>query len=511
MRFDTEISRCKCPRCVAARRMRFAALIAVCITFACGAYLAFDLSHPRPLELIDLAPAPETLPHSSPSSDMIEAQPSPPPLTGQEDELITRPGSESVVSAASAKESWSTSHEPKYPFSPGAESPPALRVEATPIWAPFVTGIAPERAGNFAARPLSEFPSAPDPPAVVMLQPSDSPPPELSVAKSPGRPSPGAESPLALRVEATPIWAPFLTGILLARAGNFAAQPLSESPSAPDPPAVVMLQPSDSPTSELSVAKSPAPPANSEASTRENSKPGQNADQREVAATPSPKSSEPSVVRSVASAERDRQPGSQQQAGPFGRISLPKAQGRAQKAREIALDRSSASLYLSRPTPPPTTPPPEQNRQPDAPAPPPPVDTPSKSSDRDRGGQMDVGGDLRRFAASYVQEREKQDVTGQERYYAGSVHFYGEGDLSWTRIAAATRRYQRNSGQRRYSVLPANVRGPVDGGFWIVDQPYTWSKSDGRRVQTGKSVLRMRVIPSGHGHFKITSIEEIGR
>jgi hypothetical protein len=30
-------------------------------------------------------------------------------------------------------------------------------------------------------------------------------------------------------------------------------------------------------------------------------------------------------------------------------------------------------------------------------------------------------------------------------------------------------------------------------------------------VRTGKSVLRMRVIPAGRGHFKITSVEEIGQ
>jgi hypothetical protein len=139
------------------------------------------------------------------------------------------------------------------------------------------------------------------------------------------------------------------------------------------------------------------------------------------------------------------------------------------------------------------------------------VDVPSKSVNRDRGGGTDVAADLRRFAANYVREQEKDDVAGQERYYAGSVHFYGEGDLSWTRIAAATRRYHQNSRQRRYGISPASVRGPVDGGFWIVEQPYTWSKSDGTRVQTGKSVVRMRVVASGHGDFKITSVEEVGR
>src|SRR6201987_3566073 len=44
MRSNSEISRCKCPRCVAARRVQLVAIIAICIIAGCSAYLAFDLS-----------------------------------------------------------------------------------------------------------------------------------------------------------------------------------------------------------------------------------------------------------------------------------------------------------------------------------------------------------------------------------------------------------------------------------------------------------------------------------
>jgi hypothetical protein len=131
---------------------------------------------------------------------------------------------------------------------------------------------------------------------------------------------------------------------------------------------------------------------------------------------------------------------------------------------------------------------------------------------RERKGDTDVAGDLRRFAANYLRADEKEDVSDQERFYAGSVHFYGEGDLGWARIAAATHRYHQNAHQRRYIISQsASVRGPVDGGFWVIEQPFGWTKSDGTRVQTGRSVLRMRVIPIGNGDFKITSIEQVGR
>jgi hypothetical protein len=44
MRSNSEISRCKCPRCVAARRVQLVAIVAICIIAGCSAYLAFDLS-----------------------------------------------------------------------------------------------------------------------------------------------------------------------------------------------------------------------------------------------------------------------------------------------------------------------------------------------------------------------------------------------------------------------------------------------------------------------------------
>src|ERR1700740_2191820 len=44
MRPHSEISRCKCPRCVAARRVQLVVIIAICIIAGCSAYLAFDLS-----------------------------------------------------------------------------------------------------------------------------------------------------------------------------------------------------------------------------------------------------------------------------------------------------------------------------------------------------------------------------------------------------------------------------------------------------------------------------------
>lgn len=126
--------------------------------------------------------------------------------------------------------------------------------------------------------------------------------------------------------------------------------------------------------------------------------------------------------------------------------------------------------------------------------------------------QPDLSGDLRRFASSFVQADQTGNIADQHRFFADSVHFYREGDLSWAGVAAATRRYHQERQNRRYGAEgTATVKGPVNGGFYVVDQPVSWSRSDGSRVTRGRSVLRLRVVPTGRDGWKITSIEEIGQ
>lgn len=124
----------------------------------------------------------------------------------------------------------------------------------------------------------------------------------------------------------------------------------------------------------------------------------------------------------------------------------------------------------------------------------------------------DESGDLQRFASDFVQTNQTGNVADQHRFYADSVHFYGEGDLSWAGVAAATQRYHQQKQNRQYgAAAPAVVKGPVNGGFYVVDQPVSWSRTDGSRSTRGRSLLRLRVVPTGRGGWKITSIEEVGQ
>ena len=143
--------------------------------------------------------------------------------------------------------------------------------------------------------------------------------------------------------------------------------------------------------------------------------------------------------------------------------------------------------------------------------PPKPQDYPSKGGDGPAKSH-DESTDLQRFASDFVRTDQVGSVADQHRFYADSVHFYGEGDLSWAGVAAATQRYHQQKQNTRYeAAAPAFVKGPVDGGFYVVDQPVSWSRTDGSRLTRGRTMLHLRVVQNGRGSWKITSIEEIGQ
>jgi len=138
-------------------------------------------------------------------------------------------------------------------------------------------------------------------------------------------------------------------------------------------------------------------------------------------------------------------------------------------------------------------------------------DQPLKAPDKPSKPE-EKSGDLRRFALAFLQTDQTGNVADQHRFYADSVHFYREGNLSWAGVAAATRRYHQERQNKRYGTEgTAAVKGPVDGGFYVVEQPVSWSRKEGSRQIRGKSVLRLRVVPTNRGDWRITSIDEIGQ
>jgi hypothetical protein len=139
--------------------------------------------------------------------------------------------------------------------------------------------------------------------------------------------------------------------------------------------------------------------------------------------------------------------------------------------------------------------------------------TPATRKTDDRNSQpRDLTENLQRFASDFVRANQDDNFAEQHRFFAESVHFYREGDLSLAGVEAATRRYRREQISKRSEVAePAAATGPVNGGFFVIDQPVRWTQSQGTKVKQGRSVLRLRVVPIDHGGWKITSIDEVGK
>jgi hypothetical protein len=137
---------------------------------------------------------------------------------------------------------------------------------------------------------------------------------------------------------------------------------------------------------------------------------------------------------------------------------------------------------------------------------------PTRKTDDRNSQSRDLTENLQRFASDFVRANQDDNFAEQHRFFAESVHFYREGDLSLAGVEAATRRYRREQLSKRSEVAePAAATGPVNGGFFVIDQPVRWTQSEGTKVKQGRSVLRLRVVPIDHGGWKITSIDEVGK
>jgi hypothetical protein len=132
-----------------------------------------------------------------------------------------------------------------------------------------------------------------------------------------------------------------------------------------------------------------------------------------------------------------------------------------------------------------------------------------------RGTPEKVGqrpsGELQRFALDFVQTDKARNVASERRFYADSVHFFNEGNLSWSGVAAATRRYHNKQNKQFQVAGTPVVKGPVNGGFYVIEQPVSWSQKEGSVLLRGRSILRLQVLATGRAGWKITSIEEVGR
>src|ERR1700736_519815 len=137
MRPEIDLARCKCPRCVATRRIRLLSIASACITLACVGYLVFDFSRPKRVIFPHLALKPETLPHPDQSAPAIQAQPSQSPLSQQLTEATAgAPRPQPAVPSVTATEPSPAILQPTVAFPSIAQKSVPSRVEQTAVWVP---------------------------------------------------------------------------------------------------------------------------------------------------------------------------------------------------------------------------------------------------------------------------------------------------------------------------------------------------------------------------------------
>jgi hypothetical protein len=361
MRSNSEISRCKCPRCVAARRVQLVAIVAICIIAGCSAYLAFDLSRFKHIVLRN---------HFAGSHEdrLLEPAASAAPFIGPSPTPLQTAAAESPpLNNVTETEGIANDHENSGTPAPETVKPPAI----------------PLTAGSHEDRLLE-----PAAPAAPFIGPSPAPLQTAAAGSSPlnnvtetggiakdhedsGTPVPKTSEPPAI---------PQIAGAHDDRVLE------------PAVPAALLSGPSPAPLQTPAAESSPLDNVTETEGI---------ANDHENSGTPVPKTSEPPAIPQIAGAHEDRV--LKAPSIPTGNITLAESQQRARKAREISATRSSARLYSGIPTPPPKFPPAYQRHEAEASVPPPPAETPAplKSPTKERGGGTEIAQDLRRFAADY--------------------------------------------------------------------------------------------------------------
>ena len=536
-----EKTRCKCPRCAASRRRRYLAASGVCLIFGLGYFAAADrpeavpdissegitepakepISDWRPIAVEDLGPVATQTARTDAQGSTFETgivddrrefsvEPASSPVTTESGDLNAR-----EVAVTSLDESLSMAY---------SSDPFGL----LPTW---LTGDGPKilRLSRLASADENASVAHERENAILESQPSAQEPSKDSVPEPKSDASETAEP--ARERDSEPLRTDGVASADAPESGNttFPTDTSVPTPAIEPPPAEnksLSFAGTSAPAWKSSVpgVGIVSPPVIGTVSAPEPTVQHPNTVEPVARSTPKPEpaSENKATFQIAANASKRSQPKSRETWANFvatqGDDLLRSAPPQDRRLPQGYITVESKPESLREPTAPnrPSKPPERQPRTQDYPPDsrnnsPGPQDSLSKRGDYP-AKPVGESGDLQHFASNFVRVDQTGSVADERRFYADSVHFYGEGDLSWAGVAAATRRHHDEKQNRRYGVAaPATVKGPIDGGFYVVDQPVSWSRTDGSRVVRGRSILRLRVLPTGRAGWKITSIEEAGQ
>jgi len=115
---------------------------------------------------------------------------------------------------------------------------------------------------------------------------------------------------------------------------------------------------------------------------------------------------------------------------------------------------------------------------------------------------------LKKFVVDYLETVGSDDVSTQERFFSHRVDYFDQGVLSLRRLQEAKESYNRQWPTREWKPQrEAEIQYNNNSKLYEIVQPYTWTASDGSKLDQGSGSLYMRVYKTSKGNFHIVHIE----
>jgi hypothetical protein len=119
---------------------------------------------------------------------------------------------------------------------------------------------------------------------------------------------------------------------------------------------------------------------------------------------------------------------------------------------------------------------------------------------------------LKELVTEYLRTMASDDDSIQERFFAGRVHFYDKGVLSFPEIETSMERYRRQWPVRKWEPKGEpefpNTLHTSNPDLYEVLQPFDWTVSNGPKHKEGSAALYVRIRKAPNGDFHIFHLEQ---
>jgi len=133
-----------------------------------------------------------------------------------------------------------------------------------------------------------------------------------------------------------------------------------------------------------------------------------------------------------------------------------------------------------------------------------PADPQTNESSKASGGEQA----LKRFVLDYLKTVASDDVSTQESFFAHRVTYFDQGVISLRKVQEAKESYDSEWPNRDWKPKgEPEIRPSANPKMYEVLLPFTWTASDGSRIDEGSATLFLRIWKNSKGEFHIVHIE----